>query len=208
VALSGKIPPGRAGRIWLRRRLSAAERGREQLDRKLRVLVVEQAKLRAVAESYRRQWVRACGDGSDWLLRAALLGGEDAIRQASPREPVTVSVTWANTVGVHHPQDVAIADDIDAATAGLSNAALTPAIRAFQQAMIAGVRTAAADEAVRRVDAEIAVTRRRMRALDKRWLPWLHEALAQRELALEQAEQEDGVRLRRAIGDPTAKAHA
>jgi V/A-type H+/Na+-transporting ATPase subunit D len=203
VALSGKIPPGRAGRIWLRRRLSAAERGREQLDRKLRVLVVEQAKLRAVAESYRRQWVGACGEGSDWLLRAALLGGEDALRQATPREPVTVRVTWTNTVGVRHPRDVAILGDIDAVTAGLGNAALAPAIRAFEQAMTAGVRTAAADEAVRRVGTEIAVTRRRMRALDKRWLPWLREALAERELVLEQAEQEDGVRLRRAVGDPT-----
>jgi V/A-type H+/Na+-transporting ATPase subunit D len=203
VALTAKIPPGRAGRIWLRRRLAAAERGREQLDRKLRVLVVEQAKLRAVAESYRRQWVGACGEGSDWLLRAALLGGEDALRQATPREPVTVRVTWTNTVGVRHPRDVAILGDIDAVTAGLGNAALAPAIRAFEQAMTAGVRTAAADEAVRRVGTEIAVTRRRMRALDKRWLPWLREALAERELVLEQAEQEDGVRLRRAVGDPT-----
>ena len=60
------------------------------------------------------------------------------------------------------------------------------------------MRSAAAHEAVRRVEAEIAITRRRMRALDRRWIPWLHETLAEREAALEQAEREDGVRLRRA----------
>ena len=42
------------------------------------------------------------------------------------------------------------------------------------------------------------VTRRRLRALDKRWLPWLRAELADVELSLEQTEQEDALRLRRA----------
>ncbi len=58
---------------------------------------------------------------------------------------------------------------------------------------------AAAEEAVRLVEAEIAVTRRRLRALEKRWLPWLRDALAALEESLEQSEQEDGIRLRRAV---------
>ena len=62
---------------------------------------------------------------------------------------------------------------------------------------------AAAEEAVRRIDAEIAVTRRRLRALEKHWLPSLLDALAALELSLEQAEQDDGTRLRRAAtGQP------
>ena len=51
---------------------------------------------------------------------------------------------------------------------------------------------------MRRLEAEIAVTRRRMRALDRRWLPWLQDELIRLELTLEQSEQEDGLRLRRA----------
>jgi V/A-type H+-transporting ATPase subunit D len=43
------------------------------------------------------------------------------------------------------------------------------------------------------------VTRRRLRALDKRWLPWLAESLRTLELSLEQVEQDDGIRLRRAV---------
>ena len=39
-----------------------------------------------------------------------------------------------------------------------------------------------------------------MRALERRWMPWLRQALAEREAVLEQAEREDGVRLRRAVG--------
>jgi V/A-type H+-transporting ATPase subunit D len=73
---------------------------------------------------------------------------------------------------------------------------------------VAGVRSAAAEEAVRRVEAEIAVTRRRIRALDRRWLPQLHAALALLEQSLVQAEQEDAVRLRRAVGQPTGHGAA
>ena len=52
--------------------------------------------------------------------------------------------------------------------------------------------------------ASLAGTRRRLHALDKRWLPWLSAALADLELGLEQAEHEDGIRLRRALaGAPT-----
>ncbi len=51
---------------------------------------------------------------------------------------------------------------------------------------------------MRRIEAEIAVTRRRLRALDRRWLPRLHDELRRLELTLEQSEQEDGLRLRRA----------
>jgi V/A-type H+-transporting ATPase subunit D len=63
----------------------------------------------------------------------------------------------------------------------------------------AAVRSAAASEALRRIDAEVAVTRRRLRALDKAWLPALQHAMATLELVLEQAEQDDGTRLRRGL---------
>ena len=78
----------------------------------------------------------------------------------------------------------------------MANAAVAPAVAAFETALAAGVRSAAAEEAVRRVESEVAVTRRRLRALDKRWLPWLEQSLAELELSLEQAEQEEGARLR------------
>ena len=42
------------------------------------------------------------------------------------------------------------------------------------------------------------MTRRRLRALDKRWLPRLRDELVRLELTLEQTEQEDTLRLRRA----------
>ena len=218
AGLSG-VPPGRAGRNWLRRRLTTAERGRGQLDRKLRSLFPEQQRLRIKAARDRADWESACGAAQTWLLRAVLLGGQDAIRGASPTEPARIEVEWTTTMGLGYPRGARPASEpATGASTGLApssaasgpsgNAAIAPATAAFQTALAAGVRTAAAEEAVRRIDAEIAVTRRRLRALDRRWLPRLQHELNRLDLALEQSEQEDGLRLRRAArSQPGARAH-
>jgi V/A-type H+-transporting ATPase subunit D len=184
--------------MWLRRRLATAGRGREQLDRKLRILVPELQRRHLHAERARADWVAACAEARTWLLRAVLLGGEDAVRGAVADRPAEVDISWATTMGLSFPAGVRVTLPDAAWATPAANAAVGPAARAFATALRAGAASAAADEAVRRVQAEIEVTRRRVRALDKRWLPFLESALAERELVLEQAEQEDGARLRRA----------
>ena len=193
------VPPGRAGRSWLRRRLATAERGREQIDRKLRILFPEQQRLRILAERQRAEWVSACAEADRWLLRAALLGGQDGIRDASTLRPAVVEVRWSTAMGLSYPSGAELSPARDDVSLPVANAAIAPAADAVRRALEAGVRTAAAEEAVRRLDAEIAVTRRRLRALDKRWLPRLRAELVGLELTLEQTEQEDAQRLRRAV---------
>jgi len=197
MALLARVPPGRAGRLWLRRRLSTAQRGRDQLDRKLRVLVPELQRRRLQADRNRREWVLACDDARTWLLRAAVLGGQDAIRSAGAPHLADVDLMWTTAMGLSYPVDARLVNPPEDAIAFAGNAALAPAAAAFRSALLAGVRTAVAEDAVRRVEAESAVTRRRLRALEKRWLPWLHDALAALELSLEQSEMEDSIRLRR-----------
>lgn len=201
-----RIPPGRSGRLWLRRRLGTANAGRDQLDRKLRILVPEQETLRMQAERCRQDWMAACEEARTWLLRAVLLGGQDALRCAAPAEPAEVEVVWTVAMGLRYPSDAALVEQPQRPLV-VPNAAIAPARAAFRDAVLAGVRSAAADEAVRLVDAEIAVTRRRLRALEKRWLPWLQDALAQLDLSLDEAEQEEGARLRRALqAEPDRRA--
>jgi V/A-type H+-transporting ATPase subunit D len=186
--------------MWLRRRLATATRGRDQLDRKLRILLPEQQRLRIRAERSHERWVAGCDQARTWLLRAAVLGGQDAVRAAAAPGPAQVEIVWASAMGLRYPTDARLTQPGTPPAAVPANAAVGPAVDAYRDALLAGVRAATAEEAARRVDAEIAVTRRRLRALDKRWLPWLTGALADLELALEQAEQEDGIRLRRAVG--------
>ena len=201
MPVARKVPPGRAGRIWLRGRLDTAERGRDQLDRKLRILIPQQQRLQTHLRRRQEDWAAACGDAQTWLVRAVLLGGQDAIRGASPACLANVQLSWTSAMGLDYPTDAALVPAADGRDEATGNAAIVPAAAAFRAALLAGARTAAAQEAVTRLDAEIALTRRRLRALDKRWMPWLRDSLAQLELTLEQGEQEDGIRLRRAVGD-------
>jgi V/A-type H+-transporting ATPase subunit D len=197
VPITARVPPGRAGRIWLRRRLATARRGRDQLDRKLRILQPEVQRQRIRASRTHEEWERACAEVRRWTARAALLSGQDGVRHAAARQPAEVELSWATSMGVRYPSGASVVTPAEPG-AVLDNAAILPAVEATRAALAAGVQAAAADEAVRRIEAEIDVTRRRLHALDKRWLPWLEASLAGLELALEQAEHEDGVRLRRA----------
>lgn len=197
----GRVPPGRAGRMWLSRRLETAEHGRDQLDRKLRILVQDQQRMGIVADRARVEWRSACREADTWLLRAALLGGQDAVRGAAAPSLVDVDVTWVSEMGLTYPATVELESTSGVPRHIDGNAALAPAAAAFRVALLAGARSAAADEAVRRLAEETALTKRRLRALERRWLPWLHTTLSERDLVLEQAEQEDGVRSRRARAD-------
>jgi V/A-type H+-transporting ATPase subunit D len=188
--------------MWLRGRLATAERGRDQLDRKLRILIPEHQRLLTRRDRREEAWSEAWQEAQTWLLRAVVLGGEDAIRGATPAQPAQVEIVWTSAMGLSYPEDAAMAAPGPPEPIP-GNAAIVPATKAFQAALLAAARAAAAQEAVARLESEIAVTRRRMRALDKRWLPWLRDALATLELTLEQAEQEDGMRLRRAVANPS-----
>jgi V/A-type H+-transporting ATPase subunit D len=192
-----RIPPGRGGRVWLQHRLSVAERGADLLDQKARILHVEAQRLSLVAARTRAAWEDAARESSRWLDRAALLGGERAIRLAGARHDAEAAVTWAYTMGVRHPVEATCTVPApDPAVAPATSAALVFARRAHEAALSAAVEHAAAVSAAELLAAEEAATRRRLRAVNDRWIPMLTGALADVQLALEQQEHEDDVRLR------------
>lgn len=202
TALSARsVPAGRAGRRWLHRRLDAASRGRAQLDRRLRVLLPEQRRLRTHADRCRRDWDRQYAQARQWQRRAALLSGQDGLRHATPTGAASFEIVWTTVMGLRIPSDVAPTPGTHDSASPLppDNAAVTPARRAYTAALESAVRLAAAEEGLRRLDAEIATTRRRLRALEKHWIPWLTEALRLVEFSLDEAERDEGIRLRRAV---------
>src|SRR5512142_1329554 len=99
------VPPGRAGRLWLQRRLQVARRGAELLDRKLRILRGELAPLRAAQERAAADWDRCAADAQRWLLRASLLGGERAVRLAADGALADVTISYRAVMGVRYPAD-------------------------------------------------------------------------------------------------------
>lgn len=191
------LPPGRAGRIWLQRRLAVAERGSELLDQKLRLLHAERQRLRLHVERTGAVWEDAAHEADRWLVRGALLGGQRGIRLAGSPGTADVEVTWSYLMGVRYPSGVRCtraADGPDAAPP--DNAALVAARDAHRRAVEAAVTHAAAEAALRVLEAEEVATRRRLRAIEDRWIPRLQQALSQIQLGLEEQEHAEGVQLR------------
>jgi V/A-type H+-transporting ATPase subunit D len=199
------VPPGRAGRLRLERRLQVARRGADLLDRKLRILQRELPGLRDEAARAARDWERCAADADRSLLRAALLGGQRAIRLGSDDALAEVDVGYAVTVGVPHPAGCTCTFP---SPEGWAGPAVAAARHAHQAALEAAARSAAASAALRIMEAETAATRLRLRAVRDRWIPLLEQARAAVALAIDEQERADGARLRLATsqsGPTTAR---
>jgi V/A-type H+-transporting ATPase subunit D len=188
------VPPGRAGRLWVDRRLQAARRGADLLDRKLHILQAELDRRRRSAELTRQEWERCCAEAEEWLLRATLLGGERVIRLAAEEGAAEVRISYVVTAGVQYPDGGSCTVRQPVPWAGTATA---EARRAHQAALEAAVAHAAAAAALRLIEAEVTVTRYRLRAIQDRWIPRLEQARAEITFALDELERADQARLRR-----------
>lgn len=191
-----RVPPGRAGRIWLAHRRSTAERAVDLLDRKLRILRAEQQRFRLIEQRARREWDRVAALARTWLVRAVVLGGQREIRLVSPAAPSHAEVVWAGVMGVRYPSAVHCA--FAAAEPGArspANSALDQASALHREAVQAAAAHAAAAAACAVIDAEVAEVSRRLVALTERWLPRLDTARRELEERLEENERSQNARL-------------
>ena len=197
-------PPGRAGRLWLQHRLGTAQQGADLLDHKLRVLRTERERLALVQERTAAAWEAASREADVWLLRGVLVGGERAVRLSSDQAPAHVEIVWARQMGVHYPAEgTCTLPEPAADSPPMGNAAMVTVRECHRRALEAAVQHAAVEAAGRVLEAEERATRRRLRAIEERWIPRLQQALAEVQLKLEEEEHADGVRLRWASGRRT-----
>jgi V/A-type H+/Na+-transporting ATPase subunit D len=201
-------PPGRAGLTWLVRRRDVATRGGDLLERKLRILLAEEEDYVLQAERTAAEWDLAVADLQRWMLRSALISGQRGTRLAGDGAHGQVEVTWTLTMGVRYPSSATWwAPERPAGAFPPDNSALRQARPAAQRATRAGVDHAVAEAALDAVRAEIATTRRQLRALRERWIPRLESAHSGLVVALDDQEHDEHVRLRWAA-DPTSAGRA
>lgn len=204
-----RVPPGRAGRPWLLHRLEVARRATDVLRQKRQALLQRQRELAAQLAAAKAEWDASAREAADWLARATVLSGMRHLRLAAFHRGGTASVRvrWRNSLGVVHPVDaeVDLPAPIDvAALGGSSTVAL--AVDAHRRALEVAARYAAARSAHDRVSRELARTSRRVRAIERRWIPQHERALGALELGLDEVEREEAGRVRwvrqRAERDP------
>jgi V/A-type H+-transporting ATPase subunit D len=188
-------PPGRSGRLWLDHRLGLARRGADLLDKKRRVLVQEERRLRALVQETSAVWERAARDFETWLNRAAVMAGEEKLAMlAAQHPPAQVTVRLRSSMGVAFAAET----DLDLGAEPLhpsgGSAAADFAVIAARRAVESAVKDAVAQSALRRVSAERALTGRRQRAVERRWVPALLAAAYRLEAALDELEREEATR--------------
>jgi V/A-type H+-transporting ATPase subunit D len=191
-----RVPPGRAGRLWLSSRLRSAQRAGTLLDRRLRILRIEQQRFDLLVGRSGPEWQAAAADAQVWLARAAALGGSRGIDLAAIPETASVEIEWATVMGLRYPAGTTLHTASPDVASYPVSAALLEARRAHERALAAAVVHAAALTAQRVVQREIASTRQRLRAITDRWTPRLEAALADLERRIEETEREETVRLR------------
>jgi V/A-type H+/Na+-transporting ATPase subunit D len=201
-----RIPPGRAGRTWLLGRLEVAHRGAELLDRKRRALLAEHAQVQAQVEQARRDWDDAMARVDTWTLRAGIVDGAGRLELLARhvRDRPSLELSWRNLMGAHIPRAEAIdvPDPPDVSALGGSSAAVLLA-QACADAVRAGAQYAIAERAASELWAEQTRAARRLRALRRRWIPQHEQALVALELALDEAEREQAIRVRWLVGRAT-----
>jgi V/A-type H+/Na+-transporting ATPase subunit D len=100
-------------------------------------------------------------------------------------------------MGVTRPQAVGLdqAPAPDVSSLGGSSA-LHCATLAYRRATAAAAQQSAAQIALERVAGELARVARRVRAIERRWIPRHERQLAMLELSLEETEREEAARMR------------
>jgi len=194
--MAERVPPGRAGRLWLQGRLTAARRSQELLERKRRLLRREQEQLSERCRATSAAWATSCAEAEQWAGRAALLGGSAELELVSLRWAgrARMEVTWRDFMGVRVPDEVLVRlaepTPIDVVAA---NSAVGPAAACHRRALVAAADHAVAQRALEAVDLELQATQQRLRAIEHRRLPFLEESLRQLELHLDEVEREERV---------------
>lgn len=194
-----RVPPGRSGRLWLRRRLAAATRATALLEQKLRTLREEHRRLSLRAQHTGAQWAEHVANAETWGLRATLAGGERGLRLATTTDLATVTITWTTSMGVTYPVEATYEPPHrPPGITVIGGGALVRAEQVYRTALESAVRHATVLEALRVVEHEITTTRQRVRALNRRWIPQLRQATTDLELALEEQDRAEGLTRRRA----------
>lgn len=193
-----RVPPGRSGRLWLRRRLAVARRGHDVLEQKRQALRRQLERLDELLADARREWGLRAEDAERWWQRAAVLAGERPLELARgvTRGRAEVDVVWRSTLGVVYPSEAAVILPNGEPFPPGGSAALAYARDAHRRALEAAVQLGAAEHAHERTARELQATTQRLRAIERRWIPEHERVLREVELALDESDREEAARAR------------
>jgi len=186
----------RSARLHLINRLGLARHAVDLLHSKEQALQRERARLEVHADRARDAWEHTAQEAATWLQRARAMGATDelAVIAAEGAQPAAIVIDWQASMGITYPGDVQCTPAVQQDLTG--SAALVPTMQAHHRALDAAATHAATRTALDRLDAELATTRRRRRAIGDRLIPRLEDELRALELDLDEQDREEALRVR------------
>jgi vacuolar-type H+-ATPase subunit D/Vma8 len=172
------------------------------LEQKQQTLLREQQRLAVRLAGAAAEWERLGAEAAGWNERALAIAGARRLRLAALHRPgpAEVTVERRNTLGVVYPETAVVEPGKTPDFVSLGGgASVALAARAHAEALAAAAEYAAARAAHEAISAEVTATSRRRRAVERRWIPDHETALHRLELALDERELEDHVRVRWAL---------
>jgi V/A-type H+/Na+-transporting ATPase subunit D len=186
--------------LELTRDLTAAQRGRELLDRKREVLVREILRVRARRDAQQREAAAAFAAARFALDQAQLELGSDAVDAAALAQPpcVRVAIASRTLLGVALPTLTGRFETFRVRYApGATSESLDRAAGAFSALMPLLIHLAEEELAAENLRRGLARTNRRWNALDRVVLPALTRQIHEVENAIEEDARDEAVRTRR-----------
>jgi V/A-type H+-transporting ATPase subunit D len=189
----------RAVRLRLSIRLAAASHAADLLHNKEQALQRERSRLEGHTDRTERDWTTRCDQATTWLMRARALGASDELARLIENgpDPAGIDANWQTSMGITYPGSVSCSPGTTPLL--VSTAALRPTLDAFRDALDAAATHAATTAALRRLDLELASTRRRRRAIGERLIPRLEQELHELDLHLDEQDREEALRVQLAV---------
>ncbi|MDD4365452.1 MAG: V-type ATP synthase subunit D [Synergistales bacterium] len=195
-----KAAPTRGNYMKLARSRRLARRGRDLLEQKRSILMMElvrqREKAKGLAEEASALFVQAYRD----LQRANLAQGIDVVEELAEAVPLEegLTVRLRSVLGVEVPEvDPLEVKPRPVYSFWANSGALDRAGRSFREALALTAKLAEMESALFRLAQQVRKTNRRVNSLDKVALPALERALRGIAEALEEGEREDFVRMKR-----------
>jgi len=195
-----RIPPTRMNLLRIKRSLRIAESGREILEKKRDILMVELRNFLYDLQRTREELNEALSEAFSYIERAAVhLGVEKVERIAeSISKPIEFDVDYRSIMGVTVPK-VKLKGEKPEPDYGFlgTNIHLDLAFKKFYALLDLICRLAELEESVYRIAGAIESAQKRINALKHVHIPRYRKLVKEMEMALEEREREDFVRMKK-----------
>ena len=195
-----RVPPTRMNLLRFKRSLQLAESGREILERKRDILMVELRNFAYDLQRTREDLNKALSEAFSYIEKAAVYLGMEKVEKIAELTsiPIDFAVDYRSIMGVTVPR-VKLRGEKPQPDYGFygTNVYLDFAFKKFHRLLDLICRLAELEESVYRIASAVESTQRRINALKHVHIPRYREIVKNIEMMLEEREREEFVRMKK-----------